>query len=68
MSSEVILGLSREMGKSPLQVIFDPCIKAVLGVSQWYWWVVQGVLGCFGVNNWCYGRFGVLFEADTWQK
>jgi hypothetical protein len=39
MSSEVILGLSREMEKSPLQVIFDPCIMAVLGVSQWYWWV-----------------------------
>ncbi len=72
MPSEVLLGLSREMGKSSLQVIFGPCIKAVLGVSQWYWCVFYGVLWCFMVF---YGGLGpktgvkavlrYFFEADT---
>ena len=29
--------LGKKNAKSSLQVIFGPCIKAMLGVSQWYW-------------------------------
>jgi len=41
--------LRKNSAKSPLQVIFCPCIKVVLGVFQWYWGVFYGVLWCFRV-------------------
>ena len=41
--------LGKHSAKSPLQVIFGPCIKAILGVFQWYWGVFECVSGCFWV-------------------
>jgi hypothetical protein len=41
--------LGKNSAKSPLQVIFGPCSKAILGVFQWYWGVFEGVSGCFRV-------------------
>ena len=49
--------LGKNSAKS-MQVIFGPCIKAILGVFQWYWGVFQcvlrvflGVLEYFGAEN-----------------
>ena len=60
--------LGKNSAKSPLEVMFCPCIKAVLGVFQWYSGVFECVLRCFtvvysvlGPETWWYGRFGVLF-------
>ena len=41
--------LRKNSAKSPLQVIFRPCIKVVLGVFQWCFMVFYGVLWCFRV-------------------
>ena len=44
--------LGKNSAKSPLRVIFGPCIKASLGVCQWYW-------GCFSVFESDLGWFRV---------
>ena len=63
--------LGKKNAKSSLQVIFGPCTKAMLGVSQWYWGSFsefQGGLDYVWAEHMVTAVLGCFFEADTSQK
>ena len=60
--------LGKNSAKSPLQVIFGPCIKAMLGVFQWYWGVFEGRLEYFWAENMVVRPFWGAFSRPILGK